>query len=234
MSTERQCSNFIHLKAVHKSFPTDTGLIPVLRSIEFDIEEGSLIGIFGKSGSGKSTLMNMLTGIDRPTEGEVWIKNQPIHQMTETEMALFRGHNIGIVFQFFQLLPMLTVLENIILPMDFCNKFARAERKARAMDLLDKMQIADQAHKFPTALSGGQQQRAAIARALANDPSIIIADEPTGNLDSITSSIIFDIFKQQTQNGKTVIIITHDNSLKNEFSRCFTMSDGKIILHEGA
>jgi len=229
MNTESKSNPMIQLKALHKSFSTDTGEIPILKNIEFDISEGSLIGIFGKSGSGKSTLMNMLTGIDRPSDGEVWINDQPLHQMTESELALFRGQNIGIVFQFFQLLPMLTVLENVILPMDFCNKYPKAERKAKALDLLDKLQIKDQAHKFPSALSGGQQQRAAIARALSNDPSVIIADEPTGNLDSITSAVIFDIFKQQAKEGKTVLIVTHDNSLKNEFHTYFTISDGQII-----
>lgn len=218
----------IQLNGVHKSFTTDTGVLPVLKNIQIEIAEGDLVGIFGKSGSGKSTLMNMLTGIDRPTEGEIWIKEQPIHTFSESELALYRGNTIGIVFQFFQLLPMLTVLENIIMPMDFCKKFPNAERKERAMDLLKKLEIEDQANKYPTAISGGQQQRTAIARALANDPDIIIADEPTGNLDSVTSSVIFDVFKRQTKEGKTVIIVTHDNSLKDEFSTCFHMCDGRI------
>jgi putative ABC transport system ATP-binding protein len=226
---EKMDKPLISLNGVHKSFMTDTGVLQVLQIIHINISKGDLVGVFGKSGSGKSTLLNMLTGIDRPTEGEIWINNQPIHQFSESEMALYRGNNIGIVFQFFQLLPMLTVLENVIMPMDFCKKYAKAERKERAMDLLKKLQIEDQAHKFPTAISGGQQQRTAIARALANNPDIIVADEPTGNLDSITSSVIFEIFKQQTYEGKTVIIVTHDNSLKSEFSTCFNMSDGKIV-----
>lgn len=221
--------NLISFKGVHKSFTTDTGVIQVLKNININISKGDLVGIFGKSGSGKSTMLNMLTGIDKPTEGEIWVNNQPIRELSESEMALYRGNNIGIVFQFFQLLPMLTVLENVIMPMDFCKKYAKSERKERAMDLLRKLQIEDQAHKFPSAISGGQQQRTAIARALANDPDIIVADEPTGNLDSATSSVIFDIFKQQTYEGKTVIIVTHDNSLKSEFSTCFNMLDGKII-----
>lgn len=226
---EKQMRKLIRLNRVHKSFTTDTGILPVLKNIQIDIAEGDLVGIFGKSGSGKSTLMNMITGIDRPTEGEIWIKDQPIHQFSESELAIYRGNTIGIVFQFFQLLPMLTVLENVIMPMDFCKKYPKAERRERALDLLKKLEIEDQAHKYPTNISGGQQQRTAIARALANDPDIIVADEPTGNLDSVTSSVIFEIFKRQTQEGKTVIIVTHDNSRRNEFSTCFNMCDGEII-----
>lgn len=219
----------IRLKRVHKSFATDTGILPVLKDIQIDIEKGDLVGIFGKSGSGKSTLMNMITGIDRPTEGEIWIGDQPIHQFSEADLALYRGRRIGIVFQFFQLLPMLTVLENVIMPMDFCNKYPKGERRERALELLEKLEISDQAHKYPTRISGGQQQRAAIARALSNNPDIIVADEPTGNLDSATSKVIFDIFRKQAAEGKTVIIVTHDSSLKDGFSTCIHMSDGRIV-----
>lgn len=228
-SMKEQMEKRIRLNGVHKSFATETGILPVLKDIQIDIAEGDLVGIFGKSGSGKSTLMNMITGIDRPTTGEIWIGDQPIHQFSESELALYRGSTVGIVFQFFQLLPMLTVLENVIMPMDFRKKYPKAERKERALDLLRKLEIEDQAHKYPTNISGGQQQRTAIARALANDPDIIVADEPTGNLDSATSSVIFDIFKKQANEGKTVIIVTHDSSLKNEFKTCFNMCDGRII-----
>jgi putative ABC transport system ATP-binding protein len=221
--------NLINVKELYKSFNTDSGEIRVLKNINISIAKGELVGIFGKSGSGKSTLINMLTGIDRPTQGEIWISDSPVHKYGESEMALWRGKNIGLVFQFFQLLPMLTVLENVIMPMDFCNKYQRAERRARAMELLKKLEIEEQAHKYPNAISGGQQQRAAIARALANDPEVIIADEPTGNLDSRTSSIIFEIFRKQAEDGKTVIIVTHDDSLKSKFSRCLTMSDGELV-----
>lgn len=221
--------NLISLKDVSKSIKVGTDALPILKNIHFDVFKGDLVGIFGKSGSGKSTLMNMITGIDRPSEGEIWVKGQPLHLLNESEMALYRGNNVGIVFQFFQLLPMLTVLENVIMPMDLCKKYAKAERKDRAMDLLKKLQIESHAHKYPTTISGGEQQRTAIARALVNNPDIIVADEPTGNLDSVTSSVIFNIFKQQAEEGKTVIIVTHDNSLKSEFSTCFHMSDGRLI-----
>lgn len=217
------------IKDLYKSFSSDAGIIEVLKDINLDVQKGELLGIFGKSGSGKSTLMNMVTGIDRPTKGEVWIKDIAINNCSESRIADIRGKNIGIVFQFFQLLPMLTVIENVVLPMDFCNAYSKSERRHRAMNLLKKLGIEDQAYKYPNSISGGQQQRAAIARALANDPEILIADEPTGNLDSKTASNIFDIFKQQAAEGKTVLIVTHDESLKNEFSRHIVISDGKII-----
>ncbi|NLL07026.1 MAG: ABC transporter ATP-binding protein [Clostridiaceae bacterium] len=221
--------SILKLKNVNKIFETDAGEVQVLKNINMTIDKGELIGVFGKSGSGKSTLMNMITGIDRPTDGEVWINSEPIHKYGESKMAVWRGSNVGIVFQFFQLLPMLTVLENIILPMDFCNKYSKKDRRERALLMLKKLEVEEQAHKYPTALSGGQQQRVAIARALANEPSIIVADEPTGNLDSKTSKVIFNVFKQQAKEGKTVIIVTHDNSLKDEFTKNYVISDGQII-----
>lgn len=221
--------SIIRLKNVNKSFRSDAGEVRVLKNISLNVGRGDLIGIFGKSGSGKSTLMNMITGIDRPTEGEVWIGGEPIHNFGESRMANWRGRNVGVVFQFFQLLPMLTVLENIILPMDFCRKYSQNKRRERALSLLEKLDIGAQGHKFPTMLSGGQQQRVAIARALANDPDLIVADEPTGNLDSKTAAVIFDVFKRQAKEGKTVIIVTHDNSLKDEFSQNYVISDGEIL-----
>lgn len=220
--------SIITINNLSKSFFTEAGKVDVLKGINMNITKGQLIGIYGKSGSGKSTLLNMVTGIDKPDTGEVFIKKEPVHLFKESKMAQWRGHHIGIVFQFFQLLPMLTLLENVMMPMDFCNKYSREDRRKRAMLLLERMEIADQAMKYPTAVSGGQQQRSAIARALANDPDIIIADEPTGNLDSKTANTIFHIFKQQAEEGKTVIIFTHDSSLKNEFSKCYTMVDGEM------
>ncbi|HEX2974948.1 MAG TPA: ABC transporter ATP-binding protein [Bacteroidales bacterium] len=225
----REDRGCIIMKDVVKSFQSGTGTIEILKNITINIEKGEFVGVFGKSGSGKSTMLNMLTGIDKPTRGEVWIKTSPIHKYSESEMALLRGESIGIVFQFFQLLPMLTVLENVLLPMDFCKKIKKSERRERAMLLLRKLGIEEQAHKYPTAISGGQQQRAAIARALANDPDIIIADEPTGNLDSVTSREIFDIFRKLAATGKTIVIVTHDNSIRDEFSRVIQISDGKIV-----
>ncbi|HEX2945249.1 MAG TPA: ABC transporter ATP-binding protein [Clostridia bacterium] len=222
---------FIILKNVVKSFQSGEGAVEILKNISINIKRGEFVGVFGKSGSGKSTLLNVLTGIDRPTEGEVWIDTSPIHKYSESEMALLRGGNIGIVFQFFQLLPMLTLLENVILPMDFSRKINKNDRRERAMLLLRKLGIEEHAHKYPTAVSGGQQQRAAIARALANDPDIIIADEPTGNLDSVTSKAIFSIFKELAAEGKTIIIVTHDNSVRDEFSRVIRISDG-VVSHE--
>src|SRR5262249_31794570 len=160
-----------------------------------------------------STLINMLTGIDRPTAGEVWVGDTPVHKLSEGQMAVWRGKQLGIVFQFFQLLPMLSLVENIMLPMDFCNMYRPRERKARAMHLLDLVEMTEHANKLPTAISGGQQQRVAIARALANDPPLLVADEPTGNLDSKTAESVFAMFEQLVAQGKTLIMVTHDSSV---------------------
>lgn len=218
----------LRIENLKKTFVVGGEYIDVLKDINISVNRKEMVGIFGKSGSGKSTLMNMITGIDKPTQGGVWVNKEPIHHYSEAAMAKMRGQRFGIVFQFFQLLPVLTVLENIVLPMDFCKKYDKGERYGRATGLLKKLGIQEQAYKYPSALSGGQQQRVAIARALANDPDIIIADEPTGNLDSKTSAEIFDIFSQQANEGKTVLFVTHDLSLKNRFTRNIIISDGKI------
>ena len=183
----------------------------------------------GKSGSGKSTLINMITGIDNPTSGEVWVATTPVHRLDQEQLAAWRGKNVGVVFQFFQLLPTLTVMENIVLPMDFCNIFPPRERNARAMSLLEKVGIAEQADKLPANLSGGQQQRAAIARALANDPQILAADEPTGNLDSHTSDAVMQLFADLAAEGKTVVMVTHERDLSRFFTRTIMLSDGSIV-----
>ncbi len=175
--------SLIHLDGLSKSYYSDAGEFPALKGIDLDIQPGEFISVVGKSGSGKSTLINMIAGIDRPTTGEIWVGGTPVHTLSEGQMAVWRGRNIGIVFQFFQLLPTLTLLENVMLPMDFGGMYASRQRKERALHLLDLVGIADHARKLPSAVSGGQQQRAAIARALANDPPLIVADEPTGNLD---------------------------------------------------
>ncbi|MGE5497923.1 MAG: ABC transporter ATP-binding protein, partial [Syntrophothermus sp.] len=198
-----------------------------------NIREGQLIALTGKSGSGKSTLLNLMTGIDRPTNGDVIINNISLNSLSESGMARFRGVNIGIVFQFFQLLPTLTILENVMLPMDFCGTYPKKERKMRAMSLLKKAGIEDQSGKLPSALSGGQQQRAAIARALANDPDIIVADEPTGNLDSHNAELIFDLFRQLSESGKTIVVVTHEKEFARFFNDTIQMNDGEVIRTEG-
>jgi len=186
----------------------------------------------GKSGSGKSTLINMLTGIDRPTSGHVYVGNTAVHTLSEGQMAVWRGKELGIVFQFFQLLPTLTIVENVMLPMDFCNMYAFSEREKRALMLLEQVDVVEHAYKLPTAISGGQQQRVAIARALANDPPIIVADEPTGNLDSKTTEAILALFKQLVSENKTIVVVTHDTDLAHKGSRLITIADGLVISDE--
>ena len=219
----------IDLRGVNKSYKTAAGDYPVLKDINLAFRASEFISIIGKSGSGKTTLLNMITGIDRPTSGEVWVNGSPLHQMSEGQMARWRGRNLGIVFQFFQLLPTLSILENILLAMDFSRKFPAEERKQRAMRLLEMVELAEHAHKLPLALSGGQQQRVAIARALANDPPVLIADEPTGNLDSKTAESVFELFNQLVAQGKTIIIVTHDSSLAKRTHRTALIADGEIV-----
>ncbi len=219
----------ISLRGVDKLYKTAVGDFPALVNVDLDIKAGEFVSVIGKSGSGKTTLLNMVTGIDRPSAGEVWVNETAVHKLGENKMARWRGINLGIVFQFFQLLPMLSVIENIMLPMDFCKTFPKNERKDRALDLLDQMELADHAFKLPTALSGGQQQRVAIARGLANDPPVIIADEPTGNLDSKTAERVFEMFNNLVAQGKTIIIVTHDNEMAKRASRVALIADGKIV-----
>jgi putative ABC transport system ATP-binding protein len=209
----------------------DTGGVPftALRDINLDVGKGEFVGLIGKSGSGKTTLINMITGIDRPTSGTVVIDGTPVHKLNENQLAVWRGKTIGVVFQFFQLLPTLTVIENVMLPMDFCNMFTPAERPQRALHLLDQVEMADQANKLPSALSGGQQQRVAIARAIANDPPIIAADEPTGNLDSKTADAVFSLMERLVDEGKTIIMVTHDNDIAARVRRSLHVSDGEIV-----
>ena len=187
------------------------------------------MSIIGKSGSGKSTLLNMITGIDRPTTGEVFVNGKGIHELTENQLAVWRGDNLGIIFQFFQLLPSLNLIQNVILPMDLAGKLKPRERRKRAEYLLEIVGLADQMHKLPSMVSGGQQQRTAMARALANDPPVIIADEPTGNLNSKTAETVFALFNQLVAEGKTVIIVTHDSSLARHAHRTALIADGEIV-----
>jgi len=200
-----------------------------LSGVDLQVNTGEFIAVVGKSGSGKSTLINMITGIDKPTSGEVLVGDTPVHTLSEGRTAVWRGRHIGVVFQFFQLLPTLTVIENVMLPMDFCNVHTMRERPERAMDLLEQVGIAGHAHKLPSAVSGGEQQRAAIARALANDPPIIAADEPTGNLDSKTAESVFQLFEKLVDEGKTILIVTHDRDLVRRVTRTVTLADGEIV-----
>ncbi len=219
----------ICMHKVNKYYKTAVGDYQALKSIDLEIDHGEFVSVIGKSGSGKSTLLNMITGIDHPSSGEVWVNGTAVHELSEGRMARWRGMNMGIVFQFFQLLPMISVIENVMLPMDFCRTFPMREREKRALHLLDLVELSDHAYKLPTALSGGQQQRVAIARALANDPPLIIADEPTGNLDSKTAESVFALFNNLVAQGKTIIIVTHDSGLAKRTQRTALIADGEIV-----
>lgn len=222
-------SALINLQNVIKQYETAAGAYTALRGINLVINRGEFVAIVGKSGSGKSTLINMITGIDRATSGEVWVAGVNLGKLSEGKLAVWRGRTIGIIFQFFQLLPTLTVAENVMLPMDFCDVGTAHERRERAAALLERMDLSEQANKLPSALSGGQQQRVAIARALANDPPLLVADEPTGNLDSRTADSIFQLFEQLAEQGKTVVMVTHDNDLARRAGRAVIVTDGHIV-----
>ncbi|HEX2995851.1 MAG TPA: ABC transporter ATP-binding protein [Anaerolineales bacterium] len=221
----------IVLRDVKKVYENAAGKFLALKSINLQLNYGKFISIVGKSGCGKSTLLNMITGIDHPTEGEVLIGDENIYKLSESQRALWRGRNMGVVFQFFQLLPTLTLLENTMLPMDYCRLYPFYERPDRAMELLRTVGLEDQAHKLPTAVSSGQQQGAAIARALATDPSIILADEPTGNLDSRAAENVLHLFERLAQQGKTVLIVTHDPSISQRTDQTIVLADGQVIDH---
>jgi putative ABC transport system ATP-binding protein len=218
----------IDLKDVIKTYETGAGDVTVLKDITLKVNRGEFISVVGPSGSGKSTLLNMITGIDRPTGGQVFVGGEAVHKLNENQLARWRGRNVGVIFQFFQLLPTLTILENVMLPMDFCRVYKRRERKDRAMALLELVDITDQAHKLPSALSGGQQQRAAIARALANDPLQVVGDEPTGNLDTATANEVFELFQSLVDQGKTLLVVTHDRSLSGRTERVLHILDGRL------
>lgn len=222
----------IRLKDIHKTYVTPAGRFEALKGINLQIDKGELVMIVGKSGSGKSTLLNMLTGIDRPSSGDIFVDSAVISLMNEGTMSHWRANNVGIVFQFFQLIPTLTTVENVMLAMDFSRTIPVDQRRKRSMELLDRVGIAPQADKLPAFLSGGEQQRTALARSLANDPPILVADEPTGNLDSETAGEIFDLLESQASAGKTVIIVTHDRDLSLRSDRVIRLADGKIV--EGA
>ena len=219
----------IELRDVRKSYKSAAGDFPALKGIDLQIKAGEFVSIIGKSGSGKSTLLNMITGIDRPTEGEVFVNGTAVHKLDENQLAGWRGGSLGIIFQFFQLLPSLSLMQNVILPMDLVGKYKPRERRERAENLLEIVGLAEHRNKLPSMVSGGQQQRAAMARALANDPPIVIADEPTGNLDSKTAENVFNLFNHLVEEGKTIIIVTHDSSLAKRANRTALIADGEIV-----
>jgi putative ABC transport system ATP-binding protein len=221
-------NRLIELRRVTKAYDVAAGKFLALKEVDMQVDAGEFVAVVGKSGSGKSTLINMITGIDNPTSGEVFVASAAVHELDQEQLAVWRGRSVGIVFQFFQLLPTLTVAENIVLPMDFCNTYPPRERRERALSLLEKVGIAEQADKLPADLSGGQQQRAAIARALANDPPLIVADEPTGNLDSHTSDAVMQLFADLAAEGKTVVMVTHERDLTRYFTRSIMLVDGTV------
>ncbi len=224
----------VQLHNVNKSFNVGDAVIPVLKNLSLEVQSGEFVSIVGHSGCGKSTLLNMITGIDFPTSGTVLVTNQDVNSMTENELAAWRGINVGIIFQFFQMLPALSLLQNVILPMDFAGILPRNERKNRASELLQLVGLGDQLHKLPNMVSGGQQQRAAVARALANDPPLLVADEPTGNLDTSTADDVFDIFLRLSSEGKTIIMVTHNQMLASRVPRAIEMDDGRIARDESS
>jgi putative ABC transport system ATP-binding protein len=219
----------IQLNNVVKRFPVGAVTTTVLKGISLQVQAGEFVSIVGPSGSGKSTLINMITGIDRPSAGEVQVLGQPIHTFTENQLARWRGRSLGIIFQFFQLLPGLTLLKNVILPMQLAGRYAPQERRERAFHLLEMVGVADQADRLPAMVSGGQQQRAAIARALANDPPLLVADEPTGNLDFATAHKVFALFAQLVAHGHTMVIVTHDKELAQATPRQVVLMDGQVV-----
>jgi len=218
----------IYLHGVDKIYQTSAGPFQALKNIHLELYRSEFAAVYGKSGAGKTTLVNMLTGVDRVTAGEVFVDGEPVHQLSDSQLAQWRGRNLGIIYQAFYLMPTISLLDNVMLPMDFCGLYRRKVSPRRALELLDQVELAEHAQKLPSAISGGQQQRVAIARALANDPQIIIADEPTGRLDSNTAETIFQIFLRLVDEGKTIFMVTHDQSLSQRVSRSLTIADGEI------
>ena len=221
--------HLVDLRQVVKTYQSTAGTFTALKGIDLQVKSGAFVSIIGKSGSGKSTLINVITGIDRPTSGEVIVDHVRIHTFSEEQIAIWRGRSIGVIFQFFQLLPTLTSVENILLAMDYGGRYSPVERPERAMELLELVGMADQAHRLPNSLSGGQQQCVAIARAMANDPILLTADEPTGNLDSKSAEMVFHLFEELAKAGKTILMVTHDNELAARAQRTIRLADGQIV-----
>jgi len=215
-----------------KTYPLSAGEVVAVDHLSLEIAQGEFVAVVGRSGSGKTTLLNLLAGIDRPTSGMVHAAGADLGSLSESGLAAWRGRNVGLVFQFFQLLPTLTVIENVMLPMDFARKIPVGERRDRAQHLLDRVGIGDQADKLPATLSGGQQQRAAIARALANDPPLLLADEPTGNLDSITAGAVLELFADLNAEGRTIVVVTHEREIRSIAGRQVTLQDGRVVVDE--
>jgi putative ABC transport system ATP-binding protein len=228
----RENEALIELHGVVKKYTGTAGSVTALNGVDLQIGAGEFVVVLGKSGAGKTTLVNMITGIDRPTSGEIRVAGTAVHVLGENERAVWRGRNVGVVLQFFQLLPSLTVIQNIMLPMDLADRYPIPQQRKRAMYLLEQMEIAEHAHKLPSAVSGGQQQRVAIARALANDPPILFADEPTGNLDSSTAQSVFAVFLDLVRQGKTIVLVTHDQDLARQAQRSVLLADGEIVKSE--
>jgi len=230
-TADRPADDAIQTQQLVKVYKTAAGDYTALKGIDLRVQHGEFVAVLGKSGAGKSTMINLITGIDRPTAGEIVVNGTAIHHLHEDQRSRWRGRNLGVVFQFFQLLPSLTLIENITLVMDFSNTYPLRERKERALQLLDRVGIVEHAYKIPSRISGGQQQRVAIARALANDPPVIVADEPTGNLDSRTAHEIFDLFSSLVEHGKTLLVVTHDKEIAARAPRVIEMADGQIVKH---
>jgi putative ABC transport system ATP-binding protein len=222
----------VDVRAVVKRFQVGDTEITILKGISFKVFPGEFVMIVGPSGNGKSTLLNMCTGIDYPSDGQVVVTGHDIHEMNANKQSLWRGTNVGIVFQFFQMMPTLTLFNNVMLPMELAGKYSGKERKARAEHLLELVGLAEQMHKLPSMVSGGQQQRAAIARAIANDPPLLITDEPTGNLDPKSAQLVFDIFQKLVEEGKTIMMVTHDKELASRVSRQIEIVNGRITKDE--
>ena len=223
----------IRVRNLVKSYQTGAGSFDALREINLTVYPGEYVGVIGKSGAGKTTLINMLSGVDAASSGKIFVNGTAVHDLQEDELALWRGLNLGVIYQSFHLLPMLSVRDNITLAMDFCGKYQRGKSEDKAMKLLEQVELAPHAHKPPAHISGGQKQRVAIARALANDPAVILADEPTGRLDSVTSSTIFNIFDALIREGKTILMVSHDRSLAKRVGRVIELEDGQIISDNG-
>jgi putative ABC transport system ATP-binding protein len=229
MSRNESTVQAVSLRGVSKVFSSGAAVCTAIDQVSLDVAAGGFVAVVGKSGSGKSTLLNLVAGIDRPSTGEIVVGGQPVHALDESRLAAWRGRNVGVVFQFFQLLPTLTVLENVMLPMDFCRTLPSAKAQTRALELLAMVGIVDQAGKLPATLSGGQQQRAAIARALANDPPLLVADEPTGNLDSHTADAVLGLLSAMARAGRTVLMVTHERDVSSIADRIITLEDGRIV-----